>query len=100
MDANFEYYGGSPAGTVMIENRFDRNFQYASMYHFGSDSMYCGSDKALEPGTVVTILFDDRHLEQDSRLYLGKVRSCEEFQGSDNANRYGLGIKIIETIHG
>lgn len=102
MEANFEYRKSSRVyheATVMIETSDNGNFHYATMYNFSGEGMYCGSDCALKKGTVITITLNSMPFKNAPKIYLGKIRRCEELEGDDNSHLYGLGIKIINAIY-
>ena len=86
--------------TVMIEIRDTGIFHYATVHNFSGDGIYCGSDCALRPGTIITIKFDNPPYGSAPKIYLGVVRRCEELEGDYNSHLYGLGIKLIKAIYG
>lgn len=101
MDAIFEYRNSSrinQVATVMIETRDGGNLNYATMYNFSGDGLYCGSDCSLRPGTIITIRLDNLPFKSAPKMYLGEVCRCEELEGDDNSHLYGLGIRIINAI--
>ena len=85
--------------TVMIEIRDNGNLHYATMYNFSGDGMYCGSDCALKPGTVISIRLNSMPFKNAPKQYSGEIRRCEELKGNDNSHLYGLGIKITKAIY-
>jgi hypothetical protein len=102
MEALFEYRNSSRViheATVMIETRDGGILHYATMYNFSGDGMYCGSDCALKPGTVIYINLNSTPFKNAPKSYLGEIRRCEELEGDDNSHLYGLGIRIIKAIY-
>ena len=102
MEPIYEYRKSSRvnhAATVMIEIRDNGNLHYGTMYNFSGDGMYCGSDMAIKPGTVVTIRLDSRPFNSAPNVFFGEIKRCEELEGDDNSHLYGLGIKIIKALY-
>jgi hypothetical protein len=102
MDALFDYRNSSRViheATVMIETRDGGILHYATMYNFSGDGMYCGSDCALKPGTVISINLNSTPFKNAPKSYLGEIRRYEELEGDDNSHLYGLGIRIIKAIY-
>jgi len=85
--------------TVMIEIRDTGIFHYATTHNFSGDGMYCGSDCALRPGTIITIRLDNPPYASAPKIYLAEVHRCEKLEGEDNSHLYGLGLKIIKAIN-
>jgi hypothetical protein len=84
--------------TVMIEIRDTGACHYATINNFSGDGMYCGSDCAISPGTVITISLDNPPFKSAPKIYSGVVQRCEKLEAGYDTHLFGLGIKVIEAI--
>ena len=85
--------------TVMIEPHDTGAFHYATTQNLSGDGIYCGSDYAIKPGTLITLRIDNPPYKSSPKIYLGKVLRCEEQGIDNNSHLCGLGIKIIKAVY-